>query len=171
MYIIERDSYFSKCTFCNVQHSFSINFFFPVPTLRYGYSGSTKVAMLNTTVNISCTFYGEPSPKITWEKYNDTMPSTIITESTILSSNSSFTVVQSTLKWMNVRKSDHGTYICNAENVAGKDRQVIVLDVNCKKILLHSHFIILDNIILLYHVTILYTHITLYPYSIYLYSE
>ena len=103
-----------------------------VPPILSSFSGKTRTAMVNTTFNISCTFYGEPVPNITWRKISGTFPADGISSLNILSSNSSFTVVQSVLLFRTVRRTHHGVFKCSAENSAGSREEQIELNVICK---------------------------------------
>ena len=87
---------------------------------------------LSSNVTLSCTFYGEPKPNITWERINGTISTSAVTSFGTLSHNQSFAVVQSNLSFPAIQKSDHGSYKCKSSNDAGTAEQVIALDVQCK---------------------------------------
>ncbi len=101
------------------------------PTL-HTYSGSLLKTTLNTLTTISCTFYGEPTPNITWNRYGGVLSNGASSNTTVLSANSSFAVVRSLLVFTEVSKADHGTYQCMASNDAGYLAQNISIDVQCK---------------------------------------
>eukprot|EP00794_Sanderia_malayensis_P010647 gene10647-11775_t len=100
-----------------------------VPPLLKAFSGDVITAVINATVNISCTFYGEPTPVITWSHGSAAIPKNAKVNTMVLKQNSSFSIVQSILVFETIKIPNHGLYICSAGNSAGNNSQSITLNV------------------------------------------
>lgn len=106
-------------------------FFLVSPRLQ-AYSGNAVKALLDTSLTLYCTFYGEPTPNITWTKTGGLISPAAATSASIISKNSSFAMVNSTLHISKAKKSDYGTYNCFAQNSVGSHSKNISVDVQCK---------------------------------------
>ena len=87
------------------------------PSLEKGFRNITKNQ--SDTVKLSCTFSGQPVPRVTWSRSqnnadNDQLD--IRTNKITVTSSSSDTTVVSTLKINDIQKTDEGNYICSASN-------------------------------------------------------
>eukprot|EP00794_Sanderia_malayensis_P011406 gene11406-12594_t len=78
---------------------------------------------------LSCVFYGEPTPNITWRRFHRGISSAANITTTVLSTNASFSVVESLLTFTTSKKTDYGVYECKAQNMAGFMVQNISVDV------------------------------------------
>ena len=71
------------------------------------------------TVQLSCTFSGQPVPQVTWSRSQNNVDEEELdnrTNKITVTSSSNDTTVVSTLKINDVQKTDEGNYICNASN-------------------------------------------------------
>lgn len=103
-----------------------------VPPVLHSFSGD-KIRVIETkSVHLSCIFYGEPTPVITWQKVDGSTNIYMNSTSTISMMNSSFAIVESTLAFSAAKKSDFGTYRCKAVNKNGMMEMNVTLDVICK---------------------------------------
>ena len=96
------------------------------------YSGSAITTLLDSSLTLYCTYFGEPTPNITWTKTSGLISSSATISVSVISKNSSFAVVNSTLQFAKVKKSDYGTYNCLAQNSVGSLSKNISVDVQCK---------------------------------------
>ena len=69
------------------------------------------------TVEISCVTRGRPAPRVTWEKVGEDL------------SSPSLSVSGNTLTVRSARVEDRGMYLCQAENSAGSNRAIVILEV------------------------------------------
>ena len=69
------------------------------------------------TVEITCVTRGRPAPRVTWEKVGEDM------------SSPSVSVSGNTLTVRSARVEDRGMYLCQAENSAGSNRAIVILEV------------------------------------------
>ena len=104
------------------------------------YSGSAIKTLLDTSLTLYCTYYGEPTPNINWTKTGGLVSSSATISVSVISKNSSFAVVNSTLQFAKVKKSDFGTYNCFAQNSVGSLSKNISVDVQCKSSFEYSLF-------------------------------
>ena len=71
------------------------------------------------TVQLSCTFSGQPVPQVTWSRSQNNADKEELdnrTNKITVTSSSNDTTVVSTLKINDIQKTDEGKYICNASN-------------------------------------------------------
>ena len=69
------------------------------------------------TVEVTCVTRGSPAPRVTWEKVGEDL------------SSPSVSVSGNTLTVRSARVEDRGMYLCQAENSAGSNRAIVILEV------------------------------------------
>eukprot|EP00794_Sanderia_malayensis_P010648 gene10648-11776_t len=102
-----------------------INFTIHVPPALVSSVGSIVNVVLGSPFTLTCTFKGEPTPTLLWQKHNGVIPKAVSITTKILSQNTSFAVVQSTISFGTSNKSQHGQYECAANNSVGSLAQNI----------------------------------------------
>lgn len=97
-------------------------FFLSVPpTISTQPSNGQIVVKKGTTVSLSCEAFGNPQPKLSWDKARDQMPKADISNG------------GSTLKLSDVTRHHAGVYECVAGNGVGQDaKEEIHLQILCK---------------------------------------
>ena len=68
-------------------------------------------------LRLSCSVLASPAPRVTWEKVGEDL------------SSPSLSVSGNTLTVRSARVEDRGMYLCQAENSAGSNRAIVILEV------------------------------------------
>lgn len=105
--------------------------------------GETRDVTHNESPSVQCRFLSNPKTSILW--YKD---GALITDkqydTTLLHTNVSLTLTQSTLTFIKAGRNDRANYTCKAENLLGTAEQWRYLNVLCKSVrplLIFLHFL------------------------------
>ncbi|XP_065056158.1 hemicentin-1-like isoform X2 [Rhopilema esculentum] len=130
-----------QCTAANyiaARRSVALNLTVQVPPALYASLNETITVIKNSSARLSCTFYGEPVPSVTWHKFSGNGAIAVASSSRILKTNSSFSVVESEVNFRAVDSNDHGVYRCIATNSIGSKEMNITLNVTFGPELVHN---------------------------------
>ena len=89
------------------------------------------------STELTCTFYGNPEPTITWSKLDGGTSTSVFTPTSYVNDTvGSIVFVTSTYTVTTTELEDYGTYSCEASNAYGTTAQNVTLHVYCKSLLL-----------------------------------